>query len=237
MKKGSLFITDSEFSKTELLDFFPVDSERVVSIPLGADPIFQPRSREAIEPVLARYGLVTKGYALSVGTIEPRKNVERLIDAYASLPKALRRQFPLVLAGGYGWNSTSIHEKIARYSQEGWLKYLTYVPDHDLACIYSGAKLFACVSHYEGFGLPVLEAMSSGVPVICSNAASLPEVGGNAVLYVKPNDQEQISKALLDVLSDDLKCEQLAAQGLARAQQFSWDKVVEQTIEAYGRIV
>ena len=237
IKKGSLFITDSEFSRIELLDFFPVDPQRVVSIPLGADPIFQPRSREAIEPILARYGLVAKGYALSVGTIEPRKNVERLIDAYASLPKGLRMQFPLALAGGHGWNSESIHLKITRYSQEGWLKYLTFVPDYDLACIYSGAKLFACVSHYEGFGLPVLEAMSSGVPVICSDVASLPEVGGSAVLYVKPNAEEQIRQALFDLLSDDLKCEHLAAQGLVRAQHFSWDKVVAQTIGAYGRIV
>ena len=236
-QKGDLFITDSEFSRTELLDFFPVSPDRVMSVPLGVDPMFQVRSQEHIQETLSRYGLKPNAYALSVGTIEPRKNVEVLIDTYASLPPELRAQYPLVLVGGHGWNSESIHQKIARYSQEGWLKYLLFVSDQDLAFIYSGARLFACVSHYEGFGLPVLEAMASGIPVISSNAASLPEVGGDAVVYVSPNQKEEIREALIRVLNDDLLCQDLSLRGLARSTLFNWERTAQQTIEAYRRIL
>jgi alpha-1,3-rhamnosyl/mannosyltransferase len=236
IQKGSLFITDSEFSKNELLDFFPMADGRVISIPLGADPIFCARTPTEISPFLARYGLVPGGYALSVGTIEPRKNIERLIRAYAQLPQSLRSSYPLVLVGGAGWNSKHIHELIASYSAEGWLRYLKYVPNLDLAAIYSGAHVFACVSHYEGFGLPVLEAMASGIPVLSSDVASLPEVGGDAVHYVNPNETEQITLALQKILEDDEYCHRLSASGLARASLFSWDRTVQETIAAYGTI-
>jgi glycosyltransferase involved in cell wall biosynthesis len=236
IKKGDLLITDSEFSRSELLDFFPMSAERVVSVPLGADPMFAVRAKEAIEPTLGQYGLQAGTYTLSVGTIEPRKNIERLIDVYASLPSELRKQYPLVLVGGRGWNSEQIHQKIQRYRQEGWLKYLSFVPNEDLAAIYSGARVFACISHYEGFGLPVLEAMASGIPVISSNAASLPEVGGDAVVYVNPNDEEQIREALMRVLGDDVLCQDLSIRGLKRSQVFSWERCAQMTIEAYRQI-
>ena len=237
VKNGNLFITDSEFSKRELLEFFPACENRVVSVPLGADPVFQVRKKEQLDLILKSYGLQVGAYTLSVGTIEPRKNVERLIDAYASLSAELRGSYPLVLVGGQGWNSAHIHQKIARYSEQGWLKYLSFVPDQDLAPIYSGAKVFACISHYEGFGLPVLEAMASGVPVICSNVASLPEVGGDAVLYVDPEKTEQVREALAKLMTDDAQCAHLSELGLAQAQHFSWGRAVEQTILAYEQIV
>lgn len=236
INKGNLFITDSEFSRTELLDFFPVPEERVVSVPLGADLVFQPRSILAVSAVLSDYGLTAGCYTLSVGTIEPRKNIERLIDAYACLSAELRYEFPLVLAGGRGWNSEHIHQKIARYTSEGWLIYLSFVRDADLPLIYSGARLFAFLSHYEGFGLPVLEAMSSGIPVISSNAASLPEVGGDAVIYVDPNDEEAIISALETVLTDDAQLLCLSERGIARAKIFSWSRAVNETLDAYRRI-
>ena len=236
IKKGSLFITDSEFSKGELLDFFPSARGRVVSVPLGADPMFRARDYTLIEPTLQGYGLSAGRYALSVGTIEPRKNIERLIQAYALLPMDLRMQYPLVLIGGAGWNSEHIHQLIAKYTQQGWLKYLAFVPDQDMAMIYSGARVFACVSHYEGFGLPVLEAMASGIPVISSDAASLPEVGGDAVLYVNPNQTEQITDALQLLLNDDARCQALAQSSLARSQLFSWDRTVQETLSAYQQI-
>ena len=198
--------------------------------------MFAVRTAQAIEPTLNQYGLQAGTYTLSVGTIEPRKNIERLIDVYASLPSELRKQYPLVLVGGRGWNSEQIHQKIQRYRQEGWLKYLSFVPNQDLAAIYSGARVFACISHYEGFGLPVLEAMASGIPVISSNAASLPEVGGDAVVYVNPNDDEQIREALMRVLGDDALCQDLSIRGLKRSQIFSWERCAQKTIEAYRQI-
>lgn len=236
VKKGDLFITDSEFSRDELLDFFPVPGDRVVSVPLGADPVFQPRSVPAIAGSLARYGLEAGRYTLCVGTIEPRKNVERLIDAYAQLSPEIRASWPLVLVGGRGWNSEQIHAKIARYSTAGWLKYLSFVHDEDLPMIYSGARLFAFLSHYEGFGLPVLEAMASGIPVVSSNAASLPEVGGDAVIYVSPEDDAQIIDTLERVLTDEALLQSLSQRGLERAKVFSWGRAVSDTIDAYRRL-
>lgn len=236
IQKGSLFITDSEFSKNELLEFYPSAQGRVVSVPLGADPLFCVRVPSAITPTLARYGLIPGNYALSVGTIEPRKNIERLIEAFAHLPISLRTQYPLVLVGGAGWNSEHIHRLIAKYSQEGWLKYLRFVPDLDMAAIYSGARVFVCVSHYEGFGLPVLEAMASGVPVISSDVASLPEVGGDAVIYVNPNQTEQITHALKTILEDDQHSQILSQKGLERSQLFSWGRTVQETLLAYRQI-
>jgi len=236
IQKGSLFITDSEFSKNELLNFYPAAKGRVVSVPLGADPMFCVRDHAAITPTLASYGLSPGNYALSVGTIEPRKNIERLIEAYTQLPLSLRVQYPLVLVGGAGWNSEHIHELIAKYSQEGWLKYLRFVPDLDMAAIYSGARVFACISHYEGFGLPVLEAMASGIPVISSDVASLPEVGGDAVIYVNPNQTEQISHALKTILEDGEYCQILSQKGLERSQLFSWGRTVQETLLAYRQI-
>jgi alpha-1,3-rhamnosyl/mannosyltransferase len=152
------------------------------------------------------------------------------------LPLELKMHYPLVLVGSQGWNSAHIHQKIARYSSQGWLKYLSFVPDQDLALIYSGAKVFACISHYEGFGLPVLEAMCSGVPVICSNTASLPEVGGDAVLYVEPTRVDEVREALNELLSDAVQCAQLRQLGLARAQSFSWARAAQQTIQAYQQM-
>jgi len=236
MRKGSLFITDSECSKNELLEFYPSAQGRVVSVPLGVDPMFCVREPSVIASTLAAYGLIPGSYALSVGTIEPRKNIERLIKAYAYLPSNMRSQYPLVLVGGEGWNSEHIHELIAKHSQEGWLKYLRFVPDLDMAAIYSGARVFACVSHYEGFGLPVLEAMASGIPVISSDAASLPEVGGDAVKYINPNLTEQITDALKTILDDDQNCRALSQKGLERARLFSWDRTTKETLLAYGQI-
>lgn len=236
IKQADLFITVSEFSKWELIDFFKVSADRIVSIPNGVDPLFHPRPEALLKPILEKYGLKTNLYTLSVGTIEPRKNIECLIDAYATLPAAMRLQFPLVLVGSRGWSSESIHQKIAKYSQEGWLRYLLFVPDHDLASIYAGARLFSCISHYEGFGLPVLEAMASGVPVISSNTPALVEVGGDAVVYVDPNSKEAIRQAIVDVLSDDNASKTLSSSGLAQASRFSWGRTTQETIDAYRLI-
>lgn len=236
IKKGSLFITDSEFSKNELLEYFPTVEGRVVSVPLGVDPMFCVRPYSVIELTLAKYGLTAGRYTLSVGTIEPRKNIKRLVQAYEQLPVDLREYYSLVLVGGRGWNSKDIHELIASYSAQGWLKYLDYVSDQDLAAIYSGARLFVCISRYEGFGLPVLEAMASGIPVISSGVTSLPEVGGNAVVYVDHNDTENIYFALQQVLQDDAYCESLSIKGLAQAKLFGWDRTTNETLSAYGQI-
>lgn len=237
MRRGDLFLTDSEFSRSELLSFFDVPEDRVVSVPLGVDASFRPLiDSEAEHLALGKFGLRAGEYCLSVGTIEPRKNIERLIDAYALLPNELRRKFPLVLAGGYGWNSQAIHQKICKCAAEGWLIYLAYVSETDLPLLYAGARLFSCVSLYEGFGLPVLEAMASGVPVVCSNVSSLPEVGGEAVCYVSPTDLDSIRFGIENLLVDTERSEFLRLEGLRRAQSFTWARTVQATLTAYRAI-
>lgn len=236
LKSADLLITDSEFSKSELVTLCDVDPDRVVTTYLGKDDIFQPRSEAVCHQAMQQLGLRYRGYTLTVGTIEPRKNLDVLLDAYAALPANLRSLYPLVIAGGHGWHSESIHRRIALYAAEGWVKYLSYVPEDLLPMLYSGATAFAYISHYEGFGLPVLEAMASGVPVVTSNAASLPEVGGDAVDYVQPTDCAAVRAALLRMLEDEMHREDLIARGLRQAAKFSWDQTVIQTLNAYRRI-
>lgn len=236
LKSADLFITDSEFSKSELVTLCRVDPDRVVTTYLGKDERFQPRSADLCDRVLAQLGLHYGGYTLTVGTVEPRKNLECLLDAYAHLPRDLRMQYPLVIAGGYGWKSEAIHRKIAQYASEGWVTYLSYVPEDMLPMLYSGAVTFAYITHYEGFGLPILEAMASGVPVIASDAASIPEVGGAAIDYVQPDDRDSVSTALSRLLQDEQHREDLRHRGLLQAAKFSWQQTVEQTVAAYQRL-
>lgn len=236
LKSADLFITDSEFSKSELVTLCDVDPDRVVTTYLGKDETFQPRSEEKCREALAQLGLCYRGYTLTVGTIEPRKNLDVLLDAYAALPASLRTLYPLVIAGSHGWHSESIHRRIALYAAEGWVKYLSYVPEAMLPMLYSGARAFAYISHYEGFGLPVLEAMASGVPVITSQVASLPEVGGDAVNYVQPKELDDVKSALARLLEDHDCRQNLVTQGLVQAQKFSWDRTVAETVAAYARL-
>lgn len=233
LKRADLILTDSDFSRTEILDAFNLPEGGVKTIPLGVDARYRPRAPELLTEVLARYGLHGGEYALSVGTIEPRKNLERLIEAYRSLPTWLRTDFPLVLVGNEGWNSAAIHARIAEGQREGWLKYLAHIHEQDLPAVYAGARMFACVSLYEGFGLPVLEAMASGVAVLCSSAASLPEVGGDRVHYVNPLDGESIRDGLCLLLSDEAERNRLARGGQERAAQFTWERTVDDTVAAY----
>lgn len=237
LRRGDLFLTDSDFSRTEIIDYFKIEPDRVVAIPLGVDASFQPQAQAQLEPVLATYGLRPQGYSLSVGTIEPRKNLERLIEAYQSLPKTLRNDIPLVLVGFEGWNSEAIHQKIREGQKEGWLLYLSYVPEEDLPAIYAGAKVFVCASLYEGFGLPVLEAMASGVPVITSKAASLKEVAGDSARFIDPYDLESIRSNIHALLEQGDEQKALRQKGLQRAAQFTWANTVHETISAYQRLV
>lgn len=155
-------ITDSHYTRQELADYFAWPLERIHAVPLASSPEFHPRSPDALRETLARHGLEPGGYSLFVGTIEPRKNIEALLDAYGRLPLALRQRWPLILTGYHGWRSESIHSRIAQAQQQGWARYLGFAASEDLPLLFAGARLFTFPSHYEGFGLPVLEAMSSG---------------------------------------------------------------------------
>lgn len=236
LRRASHLITDAESVRRELIEHFNYPADQITAIPLGADPAFCPHSAAELAPVLGRWGLQPHNYSLYVGTIEPRKNLDRLLTAYESLPAALRQHHPLVMAGGAGWCSERTHERMARAASAGWLHYLRYVAQADLPALYAGARLFVYPSLYEGFGLPVLEAMASGVPVITSNTSSLPEVVGTAALQIAPEDTEALTIALLQALQDDAWRTQARSAGLERARLFSWETCIHRTVQVYQNI-
>lgn len=222
-------ITDAEFNRQELMAQFNLPPERVVAIPLACDARFCPEAMQQT-PV---GGLASKAYGLFVGTIEPRKNLDTLLSAWASLPESLRHQCPLVVAGGSGWRSEATHARLKQAETEGWLRYLGFVPDEQLPTLYAHARLFCFPSWYEGFGLPVLEAMACGVPVVCSSSSCLPEVGGAAVRYAPPADVLAWAAAIHEVLTDADEEARLSAAGLQQARQFSWARTADMTLSVY----
>ena len=233
LRRADHLITDAESVRREVIERCNWPPERITAVPLGADPSFHPRANEELQPVLQKFGLRRRGYSLFVGTVEPRKNVDRLLAAYEALPAALRREFPLVIAGARGWHSADTHARMAGAVAAGWLRYLSYVPQTELPLLYSGARLFAYPSLYEGFGLPVLEAMASGVPVLTSNRSSLPEVVGDTARLVDPESVDEIAAALARILADDGWLDSAGAAGLARAKRFTWEHCVERTVAVY----
>lgn len=233
VERANIVLTDSIATQREIIQEFKVSETKVRAVPLGVDTIYHPRTAEQLEPILARYSLHLNCYTLFVSTIEPRKNISRLIAAYRALPLALRRQYPLVIAGAQGWNSHLIHDEIERAAGEGWLHYLGFLVQEDLPALYAGCRLFAYPSLYEGFGLPIAEAMASGVPVLTSNCSSMPEVAEGAAMLVDPLDVDAISIALERALCDEVWRTNASEQGLRRAQQLNWDACVAQTLLAY----
>ena len=231
--RADALVTDSEYVRRELLEHYRVAPEKVRTIHLGAAPCYQPRTDEATRDVLQRHGLEHGRYLLFVGTLEPRKGVDTLLDAWQALPVEVQREYPLVLAGASGWKNVELHRQIERLAANNGLRHLNFVPAAELPLLYAGAALFAYPSRYEGFGLPVLEAMQSGVPVICTADTSMTEITGDSALLISAGDRDGLRELLLQVLSDEPLRRRLASEGLQRAQMFSWQRCAEQTLEVY----
>ncbi|KQW31334.1 mannosyltransferase [Rhizobium sp. Root274] len=230
---ADVIITDAEFNRQETASFFSWPLEKVHAVPLACSPEFAPRSESEIRETLAKYDLHAGGYSLFVGTIEPRKNLLVLLAAYSRLPDAVRRRWPLVLSGYKGWRNETIQQQIRDAELQGWARYLGFLPAQDLPLLYSGARLFTFPSKYEGFGLPILEAMASGVPVVCSNSSSLPEVAGDAALTCDPAAVEILTDHIYRGLEDEQWREQAIAKGFVQVSTFSWQRCAEKTLKAY----
>ncbi|GAB2880592.1 glycosyltransferase family 1 protein [Microvirgula curvata] len=228
-------ITDAESVRQEVIATYGVAPDKVTAIPLGVEPEFHPREAADLDPVLARYRLASGGYLLSVATLEPRKNLERLLDAHERLPVSLQSAWPLVLAGGRGWSNARLLERLQAAEASGRVRRLGYVAEDDLPALYAGARAFALPSLYEGFGLPLLEAMASGIPALASDRGSLPEVAGDGALLVDALDVTAMSVALERLLTDAPLRARLVAAARARAATYTWARCVSETRNAYRR--
>lgn len=237
LKRADALITDSQFTRHEVADYFGWPLDKVFAVPLACGPEFSPRDAGSCADVLNQYGLSHGEYTLYVGTIEPRKNLLTLLDAYSRLPLSVRRRWPLIFAGYYGWGSEDVHRRIDEAHAEGWAKYLGFTPADHLPILYAGARLFTFPSYYEGFGLPVLEAMASGVPVVCSDSASLPEVLGDCGLMAAAEDVTGFTELISRGLEDEGWRKSAIAAGLARAATFSWRACAENTYQVYQQVI
>lgn len=236
-RRSSFIITDSEHARGEILADFKVKPEKVRALMLGFDPaMLNPRDAQVGAGIRGKYGL-PDDYILYVGTIQPRKNINTLIEAFSILKK--RRDFTgkLVIVGRKGWLYDSLFARIRALALEEEVIFTGFVPDEELPFIYDGAALFVYLSLFEGFGLPPLEAMACGVPVITSNTTSLPEVVGNAGITVPPMAVDQVAEALSNVLASPETARAMREQGLVRARSFSWDKAARETLDIYRAIV
>jgi glycosyltransferase involved in cell wall biosynthesis len=234
-RKAALILTLSEFSRRDIIETYAVDPERVIVTPAAAPAHFKPVVDEAkLEKVRERHG-IGANYLLSLGSIQPRKNLTRLIEAFRWLRKSRPDDKPpqLVIAGKRGW----LDDEIFRTAQQDGLnesvKFVGYVPDEDLPALYSGALCFVYPSYFEGFGLPVLEAMQCGAPVIAGNQTSLPEVAGDAALLFDPFDTRALGEAIARVIDHSDYRAELRAKGLKRAAEFSWIATARLTLKAY----
>ncbi len=238
LRQAAHVIAVSECSKQDCMHLYGVPETKISVIAEAADPAWQPvNDPTKLAEVRAKYG-IPQNYLLYLGTIEPRKNLPALLDALASLIATQPEEPPtLVIAGKKGWMFAPIFSQVAALGLEQRVIFTGFVPDADAPALLSGARAFAFPSHFEGFGLPVLEAMQCGAPVMCSNSSSLPEVAGDAALLVDPNDTAAIAQALQALWTQSALRADLRARGLAQAVRFSWARAAAETLAVYDRVM
>jgi glycosyltransferase involved in cell wall biosynthesis len=240
LEKAAAILTDSDFIADEIVSRLGIARAKLRVVPLGVDAAYRPRTPADLEPTLAKYDLADRAYLLVVATQEPRKNLARLARAYARLPTAMRARHPLVIVGARGWLNAELETSLAQLEARGEARRLGYVHEHDLPLIYAGAHSFAFPSLYEGFGLPVLEAIASGIPTLTSNVAALPEIARDAAgpiaLNVDPLDEAALREGLVRLFGDDDWRAHAVTRGLGRARAFSWSACVDETVAVYREV-
>lgn len=236
VRRADHILADSHATKADLVALLGVPTEKITVVHLAADPSFHPLPAEEARRVAVRYDL-TPGYLLFVGTLEPRKNVLGLLQAYRLLLERRVTTAPLVLVGGKGWLYDEIFQHVATLGLSDQVRFIHNVPDDDLPGLYNAASVLALPSFYEGFGLPALEALSCGTPVVVANRASLPEVVGETGLLVNPDDPEAIAQALARVMTDGALRARLRELGPAQAARFTWERTARETLAVYRTVL
>jgi glycosyltransferase involved in cell wall biosynthesis len=233
LKRSTVIVAVSTSTKNDLVKEYGVSPDKISVIYNAIDHnIFNQKASSNQSQVLNKYNLPEK-YILFVGTVEPRKNISGLLKAYSeSFPK---HNLPLVIVGNKGWNDEEIENSFKQLSSLP-IHRLGFVDDPDLATLYASASLFVYPSYYEGFGIPALEAMASGCPVVCSNSSSLPEVVGDAALMVDPDDTKGLVEKIIMVLDDDNLRNSMSEKGLIQAKKFSWEKSAQKLSDLIDKL-
>jgi glycosyltransferase involved in cell wall biosynthesis len=233
LRAADAVICVSECSKRDAVRFYDVPSDKICVIYEGVDPRFKPVYDPALLETLRRKYALPDRFILHLGTIEPRKNLPLLFE---TLPSLLIDNCPLIIAGKTGWLTGPIFDRLKELGVQDRVRFTGFVPDDDLPTLISAASVLVMPSKYEGFGLPVLEAMACGTPVVASDASSLPEVGGDAALYAPPDDTRAWVETLNRVLSDESLRASLREKGLRQAAKFRWDVAARETAEVYNQV-
>lgn len=237
ISKAEHLITVSQFVRRELMDLCSVPEAKISAIPLGVAPrYFHPSEPAMLQATLARHGLLGQDYCLCVSTLEPRKGLDLAIRAFMRNAERLEDRFKLVIIGASGWKNRGVHDQIAVGTRTGKVKLLGYVPEADLPDLYAGAALFLYPSVYEGFGLPPIEAMASGVPTVVSSHSCLPETTGGAAMLVDPLDLDAFGAAIEQALADDDWRALAIKKGKEVATAYDWNRCAEMTINVYRQL-
>ena len=233
-KKADHIITGSNFTKQEIIDYMQIPQDKISVIYHGVNhELYKPYPQNELQETKAKFDLPKK-FLLFVGSIEPRKNLLTLLRAYNLLTNEEKGELPLILVGFKGWSNQEIMQEIEK--NRDFIRYLGFVSDSELAHIYNLATVFIYPSLYEGFGLPPLEAMACGTPVIVSSVASLPEVCGDAAIYVEPTDHIDIKNKILVIAKDEKLREELSQKSKAQAAFFSWEKSAIEHFEVFEKV-
>ena len=235
LRDAARFVSVSAFTANCLSQEFGIERDRIDVVPNAASSSFSPRSASQAAETLARHKLDDRSYVLSVSTLEPRKNLDRLLAAHLSLPPRIRARLPLVIVGGSGWGKTLGNGDAERAQRDGTLRLLGRLADDELVDITARSACFAYVSLYEGFGLPVLEAMATGVPVVASSTTATAETAGDAAFLVDPMSVEDIRAAIEQIVEDQSFADALGMKGIARAADFGWERTARGLMGSWAK--
>ena len=232
VKKANIIIADSENTKKDIHKYLNTEKSKIITIHLGASEDFKKIDRNKAKKFISKKYSIKNKFILFVGMIEPRKNLQRLVDAFIQIKNP---ELKIVIVGKKGWQMEEFFKMIKDSKLEDTIIFPGYVPDEDLVKFYNAAEIFVYPSIYEGFGIPVLEALACGCPVITSNTSSMPEITGPAAKLIDPNDTDDIKKTIQKLLRNEQLRQTLGEEGIIQAKKFSWQKTAQKTLEAYEK--